>query len=331
MTYFRSLLLAITASICLLASPVVHGFNFEIHVITAELAYQQLPPAQQQRLEKDARALYQALDSETQAVMDRYAVSRFAASAVLPDLWRELNIEALFSSIRTPVPAALKTLPTEILSRGHYINRAYRPEISQAPGEIMSKPHIGTLFVPLQQAYGQSHEVQRAVVTAYLAHLAVDIHQPFHAVTLVDKDNPTGDRGGNNTCVLFAAKAGKHTGSARAQRRGSKYSVRCAKNLHTLFDEGVGWAGWGRWRGKTEQALVDLENSRDTQASVAWPGLETLILESAELGIKAYQPILNEKLDSPQGRAAYQKQWQPIMKQRLQLAGYRLAALLKGL
>jgi hypothetical protein len=51
-------------------------------------------------------------------------------------------------------------------------------------------------------------------------HQAGDIHQPLHAATLLTKDSTKGDRGGNQSFVLWKGKA---------------------ENLHSLWDAGLGW------------------------------------------------------------------------------------------
>lgn len=60
----------------------------------------------------------------------------------------------------------------------------------------------------------------RAVALCWVLHMAGDIHQPLHAATLLSKDSTKGDRGGNQSFVLWKDKA---------------------ENLHALWDSGMGW------------------------------------------------------------------------------------------
>src|SRR5207244_3775457 len=60
----------------------------------------------------------------------------------------------------------------------------------------------------------------RAVALCWVLHMAGDIHMPLHAATLLSKDSTKGDRGGNQSFVLWRGKA---------------------QNLHFIWDAGVGW------------------------------------------------------------------------------------------
>jgi hypothetical protein len=60
----------------------------------------------------------------------------------------------------------------------------------------------------------------RAVALCWVLHMAGDIHQPLHAATYLTKDSTKGDRGGNQSFVLWRGKA---------------------TNLHAVWDAGLGW------------------------------------------------------------------------------------------
>ncbi len=60
----------------------------------------------------------------------------------------------------------------------------------------------------------------RAVALCWVLHMGGDIHQPLHAATLLTKDSTKGDRGGNQSFVLWKGKA---------------------TNLHAMWDAGLGW------------------------------------------------------------------------------------------
>lgn len=86
----------------------------------------------------------------------------------------------------------------------HYVNRVYSPtgdrleagsaENLLAALDLNKKRFIDARLPP----------AERAVALSWVFHLLGDLHQPFHAVTLVSPDYPQGDRGGNDFWVRTA-------------------------------------------------------------------------------------------------------------------------------
>jgi hypothetical protein len=88
----------------------------------------------------------------------------------------------------------------------------------------------------------------RAVALCWVLHMAGDIHQPLHAATLLTKDSTKGDRGGNQSFVLWKGKA---------------------VNLHAIWDGGLGWdddKGTATQYGFADQMARDLAKRHPTTA-----------------------------------------------------------------
>ena len=134
----------------------------------------------------------------------------------------------------------------------------------------------------------------------FLLHLAGDIHQPMHNTTRFSDRFPEGDRGGNN------------------------YKLRGQiKNLHAFWDWGGGFLG----DQSTVHALADQAMAAFTfeqaqglieQPVSAWSQESYFIAVSM-----AYQVEENSEPDQEYAEAVQQ-----ISKERLALAGYRLAHVL---
>lgn len=143
----------------------------------------------------------------------------------------------------------------------------------------------------------------------FLVHFVGDVHQPLHCATRITSLMPDGDRGGNAFYI--------HT--------------RVANNLHSYWDRGLGLL---RFHGKRLRARQVRQMAHDIELryppslfkqGLKVTGPEKWARESYQLAKTfAYQVDESPSLD-------YINKGQVIVKQRLALAGYRLAALLNRL
>ncbi|MBA4696030.1 MAG: S1/P1 nuclease [Legionella sp.] len=203
------------------------------------------------------------------------------------------------------------------LKQKHFINQPIcnrsdpRPCLTFLPNQDNVVTSLQTTRQYLEQAPidpQQKNSFNRAFYFRVLIHLVGDLHQPMHAATLVGRDYPTGDQGGN----LFPL---------------GHNSI--GSNLHTYWDNGGGML---LSHGPT--SLIKLKK-KAYRIEKRWP-CDTAKMdldpnhwaqESFSIAEKyAYQA-------SPRKRPskAYQAMVKNITTQRLAIAGCRLAALLNQL
>jgi hypothetical protein len=209
--------------------------------------------------------------------------------------------------------------------------------VGQAPPPDPDTPDIHSAF---RQRMGELNErmvagEDKAVALCWVAHLVGDIHQPLHAGTMVSRQFPTGDLGGNRFGVKIAGKL-----------------VR----LHTYWDNLLGEVpGWYDDNPEHQEKMFTLvtkvsESLREPKYSRA--ALADLLLkdltfgswieESHELaksvayrdGDKYLEGVVVPSRggvpdDAPQAGAEYDQRAREVARQRVALAGYRLADKLK--
>jgi S1/P1 Nuclease. len=159
-------------------------------------------------------------------------------------------------------------------------------------------------------------DLKKAYYLAELVHLVGDIHQPLHTVTRFTVENPQGDRGGN----LFLLGQG----SPR-------------KNLHSYWDAAGGRfdftdierplksSGRTKLQNFANKITTDFPKSNMTAEVTNLNPLDWA-KEGFTLGVnEVYKDIQEQDVPS----SDYQKKAKRISGQRIALAGYRLAAILK--
>ncbi len=172
------------------------AWNSTGHETVAMIAYDQLSPADRKaaaeilghhpRYEKDLRSAMAAGDDEDTLV--------FIAAATWPDTVRNL-LNPLTRRENHPA--------------WHYVDFPYVPDPTSklnppAPVEKWDgKSDPANLMQAMQKVTSELRNPatpldRRAIDLCWVLHLAGDIHQPLHAVSLFSKDFPDGDRGGNS-------------------------------------------------------------------------------------------------------------------------------------
>jgi hypothetical protein len=194
----------------------------------------------------------------------------------------------------------------------HYIDIAFSadgttPQVAPASKNIvkMLEQCLTVLKDP------RASKTDRATKLRYLLHLVGDIHQPLHAATRCTDEQPGGDRGGNEFPIVGAA------------------------NLHSYWDGGVGLLKTTIARPLTADGMAKI-TALAAQCKAALPPPAPCSLlpappfsawaqESHELAKStAYADL--EQHDTP--GAAYVTNAQRVVRERVALAGYRLAAVL---
>lgn len=146
---------------------------------------------------------------------------------------------------------------------------------------------------------------QKQLALMFLVHFVGDEHQPLHGA---DDD----DRGGNKKNTVFLG---------------------ARKNLHSLWDDMILAEDWREQDGMDPAPLVsELEADIKKRNTGRWTE-GNFISEAALESFKASKDIIYPQYAKDKGRnlgIPYQQKMQPIAKQRIEMAGLRLAAILNG-
>jgi len=167
---------------------------------------------------------------------------------------------------------------------------------------------INECISTLKSKYASGFE--RGLAFKLLLHLVGDLHQPLHCVQKFSASTPNGDAGGNDIKLTYPGGI---------------------TNLHMLWDSGVGLFNNSITRPLTADEQSYLENmaqtiQAQTDLSSISPGFNITewALESVPL---AEQYVYDLPADGPD--QAYVDAAQPIVIQRIGVAGYRLAQILQ--
>lgn len=140
---------------------------------------------------------------------------------------------------------------------------------------------------------------------AWLLHLVGDVHQPLHAATRVSKTDPNGDNGGNN--VMLCAKP-------------------CKNELHAFWDDLPGTGS------DPNKAVTYAKNLRKPDATLAGnTDASTWVNESFK---DAQEDVYVAPVGVGDGpftlNAAYRSSARKLARERVALAGARLATVLNN-
>ncbi len=156
-----------------------------------------------------------------------------------------------------------------------------------------------------------SSDQQKARAISWLGHIVGDIHQPLHATTRCSPSHPSGDRGGNDFKVDL-----------------TNWNVKSG-NLHKFWDSGALLLQPEPDPAQLELFVEETERlyprssfkSGELQSdSSVW------IQESFELAKQFVYPGIQERSEP---NPVYIQRSQPICRQRIALAGYRLGLMLR--
>lgn len=207
----------------------------------------------------------------------------------------------------------------------HYIDYPYKPPGQPDSVQVAdpSDPNIETAFrANVDIIKSDASNAEKAVALCWIMHLVGDAHQPLHAVSMFSTDYPapTGDQGGNKQFI-------------RAKPNGEPMK------LHRFWDGVVGTSEDTRDLHKLaiELRTENPQEKFDPQPNQVGPAdFANWIQESAQL---ARHDVYREGqlATSPQKDAAppvpedYLQQAKTIGRQRVTLAGYRIADILAQL
>ncbi len=205
-------------------------------------------------------------------------------------------------------PDVVRGQKVEIFTHWHYTDHAFSDDNSPLPNLIDSDNSVWAMGqIESILKYPDGNAFEQARFLAFLVHITGDIHQPLHNVARVTVANPNGDKGGN----LFLVQALNDPSRLIP--------------LHKLWDEGLG--------------LFDVEASDVNVRKMAtlivneYPEayfsreLEVLLPEQWSLeGVETAKKYVYNTPENELPSEKYLVEGREIAKQKVALAGYRLAA-----
>jgi hypothetical protein len=298
------------AAALLLALP-ASAWNYSGHQIIAEIAYERLTPQVRARVDQMIREHpdYNRIftkDAPDAIKNDAAALARYAFvhAAPWPDMIRGGDMrfydEANPDAHPTPLLPGFPDMGRH--ATWHYFDHGISgdgtPVIEQRP------PHLMTELPRLLAEIGNADAQQAAYDLPWLEHLVGDVHQPLHVTSRFLKSQPKGDAGGGFVFVLPGGTLHAVWDEAAAPRDLSDADIiRYAREITADYPakgplslEPVDWAA---------------ESFELDKSFVYSFGLET--------GSKEKPVILP---------AGYEEKAKRIARQRVALAGYRLADVL---
>jgi len=205
-----------------------------------------------------------------------------------------------------------------IFDTWHYVDIPYDPEGVLTPEQkekLLIENETHSVIEGIQQAKktlrgSRASTFEKALMLRVLIHCVGDIHTPLHTTSRYTPELLNGDRGGNG----FKLK-GEH------------------KNLHVLWD-----TGFGEWTDiemlpVTEELLQFIKDyAKDLEASYPADGFPFLhVLDPKAWAREGHTIAVEEAYSLPEGQAPskeYLIEGRETARQRIVLAGYRLAILL---
>jgi hypothetical protein len=299
-TLIAALLLALPAS----------AWNFSGHCVIAEIAYERLTPQARARVDQmirdhpDYNSIFiqgaAGVTRDEPAARARYA---FVHAAPWPDMLRgdmRFYDEASPDPHPTPMlpgfPNMMRHLTWHYFDHG--ISGDGTPVIEQPP------PHLMTELPRLLAEISTADSRQAAYDLPWLEHLVGDVHQPLHLTSRFLKSQPKGDAGGN---LVF---------------------VEPGRNLHAL------WDGAAAPRDLSDDDIV--RYAREITAE--FPAVSPLSLDPVEWANESFEldksAVYTFGLETGSKEhplilpPLYEEKAKNIARQRVALAGYRLAEVL---
>ena len=188
----KALLFALAACATLLSPRPAHAWDDIGHMVVARIAWENMTP----QARANAVAILRSAPAETGIpalandpfwVGDDTGRGLFVRTATWADIIR--GREAAGHSFHQ--------------ASWHYVNFFWEQPVPGGPGRELPRPHLGQAVDSLQAFLNelQSDVVsqdRKAVVLAWVLHLAGDVHQPLHASARISPADPEGDKGGND-------------------------------------------------------------------------------------------------------------------------------------
>lgn len=283
------------------------AWNLQGHLVIAQIAYENLAPAQQAKVDALANRIFEQLPDREQQFLNHAAagLSPYARTAALPDTWTKLSVRQLFADFHAPLPPILQPYAQDTTGQWHFMNNSYGAR--NYCRNSAATQNVAWAISLLQKAYAQTQDPNaQGLILILLTHFVGDIHQPLHV--LVKTNWLCGDDGGGNGFCLKI-------------KRGV-----CSLNLHKFWDAGLGYLSKRR---DLNQAATDLQQQ--------WPQADYAALMQdasptnwAQQEFK-YADFIYGTPENQKPSRAYLQQGRRLAQQQLSLSGYRLELIINGL
>jgi hypothetical protein len=293
------------------------------HRTVAAIAYDRLSPATRARADSLLRQHpdYENLARGIDPGSPDLALEVFMRAAVWPDMLRG---DARFYNEANPAAVPTPVLPgfPDMQRHGgwHYINEPFSSD--GTPTLETATPNALTQLVALTHALGDPAipAATRAYDLSWILHIVGDIHQPLHAVARFSRRLPNGDAGGNRTIVQHGVSPADTT------------------NLHSYWDGLLGRPNRGTPAPELARRLMSerrpVENSEVQVDYGPFFGLTVRDWSQESATIARYVVYrVGDRADGappPRATAEYASLAESIARQRIAVAGYRLANLIEA-
>ena len=199
----------------------------------------------------------------------------------------------------------------------HYINIHFRTDGKPVTTKALDENVVWAISrFKSRLADKKALPSQRAEALRYLVHFVGDVHQPLHNVARDTDAFPTGDRGGND----FAIKPGNGLPDWNT-------------NLHRVWDSGCGAfaAPMRAWEPGADAVMETLAKSVAAEYSKSTLKVRAQNLDAnrwSQEGFKIAKETAYKTTDGGTPSLDYVSKGQKICRERVALAGYRLANIL---
>jgi hypothetical protein len=308
---------AVMAAPLLAAVPAARAWDDFGHMEVAAVAFQRLTPAARKRV----AALLRRNPSYANWIVGAREVDRDRVAFLRAATWADaIKSDRSYKDDEQGDPSAAQNRGYGDLLRHkywHYIDRPFSPDGTPLGGT--RAPNAATqnaLFIAVLAAPGGDDGLKSYDLT-WLLHLVGDIHQPLHCVSRFDRDAPAGDDGGNKVKIT-----GNRAPAICEDPRYCPYGP--PGELHAFFDV---LTGQSYCIAAVEGAAAALPRAKASEVQIsdemAWVDegfqLAQTKIYVAPIGVGAGPFPID---------AAYQRAAAALARQRIGLAGARLANLL---
>jgi S1/P1 Nuclease len=310
-------MVAFSASLC--ANRSALAWDDFGHMEVAAVAYKNLKPAARKR----ALALLKLNPRYTNWILGASSNDKDRVAFMRAATWAD----AIKSDPQYTSKNDDQTLPTAGQNLGyvdklrhaywHFADQPFSPDGTTLIAT--PSPNVSTQIAAFRAtlASADASDDVKSYDLTWLLHLVGDVHQPLHCVSRFDKADPTGDRGGNNVKIT-----GNSLPPICDDPRYCPFDP--ASELHAFYDDIAG-AGYGT--AKVETDMRTLPKPDPQQAAVLDEGV--WLKEGLDLAQSAVYVGPIGIGDGPfTVDVGYQDGAVALGKQRIALAGMRLAAVL---
>jgi hypothetical protein len=299
-------LLAACAAILYLTAPAA-AWNATGHRIIAAIAYERLTPATRARVDQILRnhpdyATLLTWDAPSEPAARARAV--FIAASTWPDIIKSdprFYDDLRVSARRTPLLPGFPDMARH--TNWHYYDAPYAPD-----GARVKRPPPPHALSELQRLLREIGDPTAAAAELsydlpWLEHIAGDVHQPLHCVSRTLRSQPNGDEGGNQVFVSPG------------------------RNLHAYWDDLAGTdtsdVYVSKWAAQLSAEHPAPRSPDENPQKWMEEGLDFAKHDVYTLGVVT--GTRSRPIELP---LSYQQNARRVIRERIALAGYRLAAVL---